>query len=102
MPKKDRLFGSDVMGYKLKENNGDKSCPYYTMKEVNFLDYVRKNQEQRSREKLIGHNFVNLGNETIENFDSKSQKLDGVDAMWVNPNDLDLETLKQRFKFKKS
>ena len=52
LPKKDRLWGPNVMGYKIREGNGNKSCPYYTMNDISFLDYLRKNQENKCREKL--------------------------------------------------
>ena len=32
LAKTDRLYGNDIMGYKVKEGS-DEDCPYYTMKE---------------------------------------------------------------------
>ena len=52
LPQKDRLYGYNVMGYRLKKNSGDSSCPYYTMKEGSFLGELRRIQEQKSKEKL--------------------------------------------------
>ena len=102
LPQKDRLYGSDVMGYKLKENSGDSSCPYYTMKEVNFLDDVRAIQEQKSIEKLKSDNIRGSNNESIENSKYLSEPADRSNAIWVHTNELDIQALQQRFKFRKS
>ena len=101
LPQKDRLYGSNVMGYKLKENSGDSSCPYYTMKEVSFLDEVRKIQEQKSMDLLRSDNMGNPNNKSSEKSESQLSHSDALDPIWMNPNDLDIQELRQRFKFKK-
>ena len=63
LPKEDRLFGANVMGYKLKKDTGDESCPYYTMKEVTFLDYLRMIQTNKSHAKLKDQGVENFNNE---------------------------------------
>ena len=96
LPKKDRLFGSNVIGYKLKENTGDESCPYYTMKEVNFLDHVRKLQTEKAREILVAKYpdafKFNLSADNHQNFPPVQGSLD----------EIDVNTLKKHFKYKKS
>ena len=51
LPKKDRIFGHNVMGYEVKMSSG-KDCPYYTMGESHFVDIVRSIQRNKSNEKL--------------------------------------------------
>ena len=51
LAKKDKLYGHDVMGFKLKENR-DEDCPYYTMKATTFQNHVRGIQEKKSIEKM--------------------------------------------------
>ena len=55
----DRLYGHDVMGYKVRQNNG-KDCPYYTMKEDNFVDDVRSIQRKKSIAKIKKHNVTKI------------------------------------------
>ena len=55
----DRLYGDDVMGYKVRQNNG-KDCPYYTMKEDNFVDDVRSIQRKKSIAKIKKHNVTKI------------------------------------------
>ena len=96
LPKEDRLFGSNVMGYKLKKDTGDESCPYYTMKEVNFLDYLRVIQTNKSHEKLKGQGVTNFNNENIPAY---GQKLP-----FGGPphNKFQVDILKENFKLKAS
>ena len=59
LAKNDRLYGHDVMGYKVRQNSG-KDCPYYTMTEGNFVDYVRSIQRKKSIAKMKKHNVTKI------------------------------------------
>ena len=103
MPQKDRLHGSDVMGWKLKDNSGDNTCPYFTMKEKSFLDDVRAIQEEKSKQKLILNAVENPNDKDTKNYESLQQINDrNKDAIWAQPNELSIQELKERFKFIKS
>ena len=55
LAKENRLYGwergNDLMGYKVKENS-DEDCPYYTMRARNFIDEVRRIQNNKSLERI--------------------------------------------------
>ena len=103
LPQKDRLHGSDVMGWKLKENSGDNTCPYYTMKEKSFLDDVRSIQEEKSKQKLLLNAIENPNDKDTKNHESRPElNTRNTDAIWVQPNELSIQELKKRFKFIKS
>ena len=79
----------------MKENS-DKDCPYYTMKETNFVDEVRATQRQKSIEKLKEKN-QEKSNPVFLNYNSQEMSSNGI---WAPPNELDIEKLKRRFKYK--
>ena len=93
LSKKDRLYGNDVMGYRVKEGHGD-DCPYYTMKESNFVDEVRATQQQKSIQRL-----KELGHTSPKDFTIDSKPISN-DVVWASPKELDIEQLKKRFKYK--
>ena len=95
LAKKDRLYGQGVMGYKMKENS-DKDCPYYTMKEKSFVDEVRATQLQKSKNKLRENN---PGKSSQHVLGINSPEMSG-NGIWAPVNELDIETLKQRFRYK--
>ena len=58
LPGKDRLYGNEIMGYKLKENSGDIFCNYYTKKEDNFINDVRSIQTARAIQMLLNSSIL--------------------------------------------
>ena len=93
LSKKDRLYGRDVMGYRVKEGSGE-DCPYYTMKEANFVEEVRAIQQKKSIKKL-----KELGRPSLKDSSIDSKPLSN-DAVWASPKELNIEELKKRFKYK--
>ena len=57
LPKKDRIYGHNVMGYKVKMSGG-KDCPYYTMGEPAFINIVRSIQGNKSIEKMKSADII--------------------------------------------
>ena len=101
LPKKDRLYGADVMAYKLKENAADSLCPYYTMKELSFLNDVRDIQETKSIDIIESRELPKRsGLESIKDDESLLRANSG--AIWVNPDEYSIQELEKKFKFKKS
>ena len=64
LPMKDRLYGSNVMGWKLKENSSDNTCPYYTMHVPNFIKHLKAIQENKSKQNLSRYGIENSSNRT--------------------------------------
>ena len=95
LAKKDRLYGKGVMGYKMKENS-DKDCPYYTMREASFVDEVRATQLQKSKKKFETDNSGKSSQQVLS-INSPEMSSNGI---WAPANELDIETLKKRFRYK--